>query len=187
MNLISFGLFGIIFLIILAIVSNSSEDSQIDIQRQMFLMNCPLPIYNGDVTNLDIIGFSVNYTVTYYQSITNFNGTFFECSYTPNPDPDLDLSVNAISKEYDSTLFSVIPIGWYGYLADFLVTIFARLEAMFILIGFYVTPTGFNILGYTINDLSGTALLVVIGIYGLCYVAIGIMMYKILSPFSGVG
>lgn len=173
------------FLIVLAILSNSGEESQANIQRQMFLMNCPMPIYNGDITNLDILGFSVNYTVTYYDSLSDFNGTFFQCSYTPNPDPDLDLEVNAISKPYDSTLFSVIPIGWYGYLADFFVALFARLEAMFVLVGFFVTPTNFNILGFTIEDLSSYALMLVIGIYGLCYLAIGAMMYKILSPFSG--
>ena len=150
----------------------------------MFLMNCPMPIYNGDVSNLDILGFSVNYTVTYYSSLSDFNGTFFQCSLDSITGA---FTVSAISKPYDATLFSVIPIGWYGYLADFLVTMFARLEAMFILIGFFVLPTGFNILGITIDDLSGYALMLVISIYGLSYIAIGAMIYKIVSPFAGVG
>lgn len=143
-----------------------------------------MPIYNGDVTNLDILGFSVNYTVTYYSSLTDFNGTFFQCSLDSITGA---FTVSAISKPYDATLFSVIPIGWYGYIADFLVAVFARLEAMFTLIGFFVLPTGFNILGITIDDLSGYALMLVISIYGLSYLAIGALMYKILSPFGEAG
>ena len=172
------------FLTVLAILSNSGEDGATRIEQQMFLMNCPMPIYNGDVSNLDIIGFGVNYTVTYYSSVTDFNGTFFQCSLDSITGA---FTVSAISKPYDATVFSVIPIGWYGYLADFFVALFARLEAFFILVSFFVSPTNFNILGITISDLTGVSLMLVISLYALCYIAVGAMTYKLLSPFSGVG
>ena len=40
---------------------------------------------------------------------------------------------------------------------------------------------------YTIADLSTMAISFIIGIYALSYVTIGAWIYKLLSPFSGVG
>lgn len=179
------------FLAVLGIVSNSSAESIDVIQGQMFIMNCPLPIYNG-VATLDPIapfnGFALNYTVTSNPDITtDFNGTKFECTYDPLSAPP-HLGANTVIYNYGATtFFGTIPYGWLGYLSDTLGNIFGRLQAMFTLISFFVAPTNFNILGYSLTDLGGFALMFVIAIYAFCYIAIGAFLYKTLSPFSGVG
>ena len=183
MNLIGLGVFGVIFLMLLAVVSNTSATSLQNIQDQMYLMNCPLPIYNGVATLTSIDGFALNYTIAYNNTVDS-NGTFFRCSLDLLSNPHFNASAEI--KEYGYTLFSAIPIGWLGYVADSLTVLWQRIYAFFTLVSFFVTPTNFNILGYTIADLAGIALMIVIGIYGLCYLFIGAMLYKLFSPFSGV-
>lgn len=146
----------------------------------MYLMNCPLPVYQGNVTNLNIDGFSVTYNVTY--SSSNSTGSLFECYTTGNL-----FGVNEIVKDYGATAFGAIPYGWLGYTADSLTILFQRVQALFTLISFFISPTNFNILGYTIADISGIALMFVIAIYALCYISVGAWLYKTFSPFSGVG
>jgi hypothetical protein len=182
---------GVVFLMLLGLVSNSSDASIVKIEDQMFLINCPLPIYDGVATLVSIDGFALNYTVVYGSgavdgggSAQNFNGTFFECQLDLLSTPHFN--ANTIIKEYGATtLFGTVPYGWLGYVADFFTSVFQSLQAVFTLISFFVTPSGFNIAGFTIDDLSGQALLIVIMIYGFCYVTIGIMLYKVLSPFGG--
>lgn len=182
MNLISFGIFGIIFLSMITIVSSQSPESIDNIEEEMFLMNCPFPIYNGDVTDLNIDGFSVTFNVTRYDSLTAFNGTFFECSIDGITGA---FTVSASSEEYDATLFSVIPIGYFGFLADYITSLFDRIVHFFTLIAFFVTPLGFNILGYSIDDLSGAGLFFVIAIYALCYIGVFAFIYTIVIGIVG--
>jgi len=182
MNLIAIGIFGILFLIVLAIISNVSAESIVNIQDQMYLSQCPLPIYDGTVTLNSIDGYVLNYTVTYSSSV-NGTGTFFECSLDLLSTPHFN--ANSQSKEYGATLFGFIPIGWIGFISDSLTVLGQRIYAVGTLVSFFVAPTNFNILGYTLNDLIGIALFIVVALYGLCYVAIGAMLYKIFYPFSG--
>lgn len=97
-----------------------------EITVQQLRLNCPYPIYNGDVTNLDIInGVNVNYTVTYANNITA-NGARFKCgddAVTHNP------TVSVSSEEYGATLFSAIPIGVFGYLSHSITEIFNHVDA----------------------------------------------------------
>lgn len=183
MNLISLGVFGIIFLLLLAIASNASDTGLQSIQDQMYLMNCPLPIYNGIATLNSIDGYALNYTIAYNNTVDS-NGTFFRCSLDLLSNPHFNASSEI--KEYGYTLFSAIPIGWLGFVSDSLTVLGQRIYAFFTLVSFFVTPSNFNLLGYTIADLTGIALMIVIGAYGLCYLFIGAMVYKIVSPFSGV-
>lgn len=171
------------FLITLSILSNVGEDSVDRIEEQMFLMNCPLPIFSDIATLNSIDGYSVNYTITAGEiNGTDTEGTRFICSIDSITG---NFQASTSIEPYGEALFDFIPFGWLGYLAHTLTDIFARLQAMFTLVSFFVSPTGFNILGFTLDDLTGFALLLVISIYGLCYLAIGVMMYKILSPFAG--
>jgi hypothetical protein len=62
-----------------------------------------------------------------------------------------------------------------------------KLASLFTLLYFFITPANFNIQGFTISDLSGVALMLVIGAYGISYLLIGVLAYKIISPFTGVG
>lgn len=175
------GMFAIIFLAILGFVSNSSEASQNNIADQMFLMNCPLPIYDGVATLNSIEGFALNYTVSYGNGTVN-DGTRFECNASNGL-----FGANTVIIPYGETLFDFIPYGFLGYLSDSITTLFQRVQAMFTLVSYFVTPSNFNILGYTLADLGGFALLIIVILYAVCYIFIGIMLYKVISPFSGVG
>jgi hypothetical protein len=185
-NLISFGIFGIIFLTILAMISNSSEESQENIQNQMFLMNCPAPSFDGlwNATNVSISGFVVILNDSAGVSYGG-EGTVFRCSIaTLTPFPAFQVQMT--NKNYTETTLG-FPTGWFIYAGDFIGASFQRANNLFQLIGLFISPTGFNILGYGLNDLSGIALMFVIAIYAFCYIAIGLLMYKALSPFAGAG
>jgi len=179
-----FGLFGIIFLTLLGIVSNSSENSLDRIQTQMYLMNCPFPLYDAVATvgNPSYIGFQLNYTLTFGTGGSNTTGTYFRCYVDPTSNPEYQINVQ--TKNYGETAFGFIPIGWLSYIGDNLSVAFVRIVAFFTLISYFVSPSNFDILGYTIADITGVALLFVILLYGLCYVFIGAMIYKIVSPAS---
>jgi|SRR6185503_751792 len=187
MNLISFGIFGIIFLMFLAVVSNTSEDSQERIQNQMFLINCPLPSYDGqyNATNVTIDGFAVILNTSSTEVSFGGEGTVFRCLITPlTPFPAFQVIMT--NKDYQEVTLG-FPSGWFKFAGDFLGATFQQLNNIFQLIGFFVTPSNFSIFGFTLDDLGGTALALVISLYALCYVSIGILIYKVASPFAGVG
>lgn len=185
-NLIHLGMLGIVILAVLGIVSNTSETSLLHIEQQMFLANCPYPIYNGVATLNSIDGYAVNYTVVKSDAIqADFNGTRFDCTVDPLSAPP-QIGASAAIVEYGaSTFWGTIPYGYITYIADNLYTFASRALAGFTLVSFFVAPTNFNILGYTIDDIGGTALFFVIGLYGFCYITIAFMLYKVASPFSG--
>lgn len=184
MNLVSIGIFGIMFLAVLGLISNTSEESVIKIQDQMFLMNCPMPIYNGVATLHTIEGYALNYTVTYASNIkADFNGTKFICTAS-----DGLLGASTTIYAYGaSTFWGTLPYGWIGYISDTLGNVFSQLQAFFTLVSYFVTPENFNILGYTSNDLGGIILMLCALMYAFCYIAIGALLYKVISPFAGVG
>lgn len=153
---------------IMGIVSNSGATSSANMQDQIFFMNCPFPIYDGIASLTDIDDFSVSYTVAYGNGTSN-DGTFFECTV----DGSHLKGANTIIKEYGATFFDTIPYGWLGYIADYISVGLQHLQAFFTLVAFMITPVNFDVLGYTIADLSGIALMFVIGIYIFCYVGIG--------------
>lgn len=187
-DFIHLGILSIVFLMILAIVSNTSQSALVEIEDEIYLMNCPLPIYEGVATNVAISGFAVLYDIEHNKDIngnTTTNdaekvGTEFDC----NADGGL-FGVSTTIRQYGVTLFDFIPYGFVGFLSDWFSHTFENGGALFRLISFFISPLNFNILGITIADLSGMALLMVIGIYAFCYICIGVMLYKVLSPFSG--
>ena len=191
-SLIYLALFGMMLLIIMSIVSNSGETSIVNIENQLFLFNCPAPLFNGIVNATDpgttIEGFAVVWdsSEVIYGGDNNQTGTFFDCYIAPlTPHPAF--GVNLSQKNYGETAFSVIPIGWFSYLGDTLSNGFAKLQAMLTLITFILTPVNFSIMGFTIADLSGLALMAVIALYAIAYIFIGIFIYKTISPFVGLG
>jgi|SRR6185436_4491673 len=188
MNLIAIGVFCIILLAILGLVSNTSETGLNAITSQMVLSQCPLPTYDATATIDPVhpyIGFQLNYTLTYGTGGSNATGSYFKCyiDLTSNP----EYQINIQDKDYGATLFGFIPYGWLGYIADFLTTLWQRAVAVLTMIGYVVSPTGFNIFGYTISDLVGLVLMLVVLVYIICYIFIGILVYKIISPFAGLG
>lgn len=98
------------------------------------MTNCPLPVYQGNVTDVDISGVNVVYNIT-YSGVNNQTGSLFQCSYTTEP---LLLSVSEVTKEYGYTVFDFIPIGWLGYVADSVTALAQKIQAQLTVIWLYV-------------------------------------------------
>jgi len=120
-------IFPVLFTMTLSFMFASSVEALTVAQLRL---NCPLPIYNGDVTNLDIINdVQANYTVTFSQNMTA-NGARFQCfddSVTHAPE------IAVSSEQYglalgDCDIFC-IPIGWIGYLSHTMTGIFDKIVA----------------------------------------------------------
>lgn len=185
LNLTGLAIFFILLLASIGFISNISPASQKNIQDQMYMQNCPMPIFQGVAGNVTFTSyFAFNYTQTYPTGSNNQTGTYFKCrlDFLSSNHPSLSI----IPKEYGHTSFGFIPDGWLSFAGDSLSVLFLRLQAFFTLIAYYITPINFSILGYTISDLSTLAITFVISIYALSYITIGAWLYKILSPFSGV-
>ena len=178
MNLIYLALFGIVMLFIMALVSNSSYESISNIEDQIWLLNCPFPIVDKIATLQSIDGFNLNYTTSTFGNGTNYEGTYFQCRIV-----DGQFNANTQIKEYGATLFSVIPYGYFGYLLDYAGTIASKVYAVATLISFFITPANFNVLGFGLDDLSGSALAILIGIYALAYAFIFIW---VISTIAGI-
>lgn len=101
------------------------QSSVAEIKRQDFLLNCPYPIYQGDVTLNNIIDTRVNYTVTY--SASNQTGSFIECKILSNG----LFQANDIAKPYGVTLFNTIPYGYFGYIGDSLASFGQKIQPFF--------------------------------------------------------
>lgn len=184
MNLTYLAVFGMFLLVVMSLVSNSGEQSIDNIEEQMYLLNCPDPIYDGVATLQTIEGFRVNYT-TSFGNTTEGDGTFFICSID---DITGNFQASTVIKPYGSaSFFDVIPIGWLGYVSDWISNQLQKVQAFFTLLTFVLIPVNFSILGYTLADLSGVALMVVIALYAFAYIFIGAWLYKTISPFAGGG
>lgn len=179
------GIFAILFLATIQLVSTSTGEGLENVERQMFLMNCPPPFYDAkwNGTNVTIEG----YNVVFNMSAVDFGGegTVIRCLLTPNtPFPNFQVILS--NKDYQATTLG-FPTGGVSYFLDSMGSFFQRINNFFFLVGFYVNPASFDILGYGFEDLSGLFLAMVILMYAMCYIAVGVMVYKIVSPFAGVG
>lgn len=185
-NLISLGLFALIFMALIDLVSAVSNFNSFTFNSNMFVSACPLPIYNGVATLHTINGFNINYTTVSNNAIkTDFNGTKFECFIDTTQHPPT-YGANTVIYQYGATTFwGTIPYGWLGWASDTLGVAFQRMEAG-ATIGFvFITPIGFNILGYTLFDVNAFAQLIIISVYAVCYILVGAMIYKLVSPYAG--
>jgi hypothetical protein len=90
------------------------------------------------------------------------------------------------NKNYQETNLG-FPVGFFYYFADSMGSFFQRINQFFVLVGLFISPTSFDLLGYTISDLTAFALILVVVAYAIAYIAISAMIYKIVSPFAGVG
>lgn len=160
------------FLAVLAMVSNTSATSISNIQTQFNRISCPAPAFSGLWNNTGTIEYS---GATYnYPNVSNQTLTLTCTSFHTPDGQDYNMGCPAC-------------VGWVVFVPDWLGSLADRVQGFFTIVYFILTPANFNILGYTIADLAGIALMFLIGVYAFCYIAIGAMLYKILSPFSGVG
>ena len=168
-------------------VANSGQTAVAKIEREIFFINCPAPIYRGIATLNSINGLALNYTVDYGASpqgySSSFNGTFFECTFDSLSAPP-GLGASTIIKEYGYQTLG-IPVGWFGFVADYLVHIFQQVQALTTLISYFLTPSNFDVLGFTLDDLGGISLMIIVVLYVFCYVPIVIFIYKAVSPLAG--
>jgi hypothetical protein len=120
-----FILFPIIFMMSLSFIFQSEVE---ELTYQTWRLGCPFPIYNGNVTVNDVNPPSIDYDISYYESTTDFSGSFFDCSrdiVTRNP------TLSVASRAYDENLFDVIPIGSIGYVYDWLGILGQKIDAFF--------------------------------------------------------
>lgn|SRR5574341_1311668 len=112
-------------LIIIALLTFVFQSSVLAIRNQEYLVNCPYPIFNGNVTVGNpafINGVRINYTIT-VQATTNQTGTYFDCRITNNSP-----AVNIISKHYGKTDFGIIATGWNAWFADTITSFFGKAQ-----------------------------------------------------------
>lgn len=194
-SLFYMALFGLIMLVVMSLVSNSGEQSIENIEEQLFIFNCPSPLANQLINSthpsVTIEGFTLKYNTRAQPDgaviyDTNGTGTFFVCGID-ELSPGNGFTISLEAREYGTTAFGVIPIGYFGYILDTVSNGVSRLVAMFTLVSFVLTPVNFSILGYTLADLTGLAVMTVVGLYALSYTFIGIFLYKAISPFAGFG
>ena len=174
-----------IFLTLLAIVGNASATSITNIQEQFDRMTCPMPaspgLWNSSNTLIYANG-TYNYPNINNQTLT------LTCTEIHTADNiDYYYGIFTIQPFFSNgTGFSFgVPMGEFIFMGDFLASLGDKIGAFFTILYYILTPANFNILGFTIADLSGIPLMVIIGIYALCYIAIGALLYKIISPFAG--
>ena len=174
-------LFGIFTLFIMGIVSNASQTSIANVENQIFLMNCPLPL-NGAIGTLDTInGLTVNYTITYDNDTSDYNITVFICSID-----EITGAFTVNTEIYTSgTDWFSSTTGTLFYASATITAMIGKVVAFLTLISFVLTPANFNVLGYGLGDLSGSALAVVVGIYLVSYVFIGIWVFTTVAGAIG--
>lgn len=180
MNTVTWFAFGVLIIIIFAIVSNTSATGLQNIEFQFFKMTCPYPIgqgvYNFNATFPlydDYIEYGKDINGNDTSVLADQVGSFIECTQDPITG---NLQMNVAIKEYNASCFSAFPCGFFGYVNDLLGQILVKIVAFFTFLGFFLTPINFNILGYTIADISGVGLMIVIGLYGFAYLGIGVFI-----------
>lgn len=161
------------FIVILGIVSNTGATATDNIQFQFDRLSCPMPVQTG---------------------LWNSSGIIMLTGGTYNYE-NVGSPVNTLTCTEVHTLDGVdyyygqpaVAIGVFYYIGDYISELFGnKVVAIFTLISYILTPANFDILGYTLADVTGIALLFIIGLYSFAYIAIGIFLYKTISPFAGL-
>lgn len=183
MSLFHFAIVGMFILVIMGIISNTNERSFTQIENQIFLMNCPYPINGGTATNINIDGLTANYTLVRDASnSTNYHLTVFNCEVT---DPDIPTySANIIVYETANNWFDV-GTSYLAYIMNYIFSFTKQIQGALTLFSFILTPANFEILGFTLNDLSGVAVAIVVILYLFSYAMIVAWLYVTFNPFKG--
>ena len=172
------GIFGLVYIIILGIVSNSGQTAINSINNQFAKIQCPTPLYNMvDFLNGTIINSEVNPATG-----KNF-GTTYQCFYDNTSVPP-STHISASFVAYNATVAN-FPSGWFNFLGDTFGAYMYKVGALGNLLLYILTPINFNIMGITLSSLSGIPLMFVVLGYVLSYLGIGFMTYKALDPFGG--
>ena len=181
-SLFYMALFGIFMLMIMGIVSNTSQTAIEAVENQIWRINCPLPL-NGarpEPSSLDIQGLTLNYTILYDNS-TDYHVTVFHCDNDP-----ITGGLRANFEVYTATTsWFDTTTGTLFYASATITQLGQKVVAFLTLFSFILTPANFEILGYTIGDLTGAGLAVVVGIYIVAYVFIAIWIFTEIAGAIG--
>lgn len=179
MNLTTWFAFSIIIIVLFALISNSSTTGLANINSQFLRLACPFPLNSAVATNVNSNGVSVTYNVTHDTSSSDYHVTVFHCA------EDTPTSVTTTVYTTANNWFN-IGLGYLFYLSETVSNLFIKLLAVFTLLSYVLTPINFNILGHTITEIGGLALMFVIALYIFCYIGIGVFLYKAILPTGGV-
>lgn len=169
-------MFGLIFLTIIAIVNNSAPTNQDTIAHLFDRISCPMPeaggLWNSSGT------------------IIHGNGTYnWERDGSNGAQPPDTLTCTQVHTLQGVDYYygqPAVAIGVFYFINDYVSELIGNKVSAFLeMIVFILTPASFTFLGFGIDDLEGVALMTVIGIYLMCYISIGAMIYKLITPFAG--
>jgi len=123
-------------LVLMGFVFGTFDNTIPQINQQEFLINCPLPLQNQIATLHNIVGTTLNYTVssTTFNGSSGNSGTFFDCQLQPNG----LFGANTVIKPYGATLFSSIAYGWFAYIGDTIGQGLGKIPAYITLIYLYL-------------------------------------------------
>lgn len=165
LEMVHIGVFAVILFLFISIASGVTNYTQTNIQTSLVKLNCPTPDFN---TGWDR---------------TNCN----------NPPPSRGGYANDLFILWKNVnLFGFgnwtagIPVGWFDYTADWVSSGVEHTSGWFGLFSVALSgasPSGFSILGFHTTDLNPLGVVFVLMLYGFCYLGIGLLIYKGLSPF----
>jgi hypothetical protein len=179
MNLVIWAMFGMLLIVVMGVVGNSGSTGTANIEFQFDRLGCPMPAQSGL--------WNSSGTIMYTNSTYNWqNGGGGAGAVPPATLTCTEVhTTEGIDYKNGSPL---VAIGVFYYVGDYVSELLAnKVVAVFTIISYFLTPINFDFFGFTIADLNGPALMVIIGIYIFAYLPIGIFLYKTISPFAGYG
>lgn len=182
LTLFHMALISMFILMIMGIVSNVNQTAFTAVENQIFLMNCPYPINGGIAQNTNIEGLTVTYDLVRDNSTQDYNLTLFDCEVT---DPDIPLyAVSTTVLTTPNDWFNVAG-SYLAYLMNYIFSVTGQVNGALTLFSFILTPANFEIMGFTLSDLSGSAVMIVVGLYLVSYAIIISWLYVTFNPFKG--
>ena len=172
---------------IFALIANASATGQQQITNQISIIGCQFPIQEGvfNQTSGEIdhdreidtsTGFLTGSTTTVNEDKA---GTFFVCTTSLDVGSGQQVPETiVVPKAYSKTCAYVFPCGWFGWIGDSIYILTHKFSALLTLISYFITPINFNILGYTLADISGAGLFLVLSIYSFAYLGIGLFIFN---------
>lgn len=179
MNILTWFMFGAIFILVFGIVENSGQTAINNINEQFAKISCPIPLYNMvDFGNGTIINSEINKNTG-----KNFGSTY-QCFYDPHSVPaGTHMTISYVA--FNATTFNAFPNGWFDYIGNVLGAIYTKVASIVQLALYFLTPINLNILGYTLSNIGGIGLLFVLAVYITAYLGVGLGFYTIVLGSIG--
>lgn len=182
MNLVVWTVFGFLLIAIMAVISNTGATATANIGTRFEELGCPMPSQSGLWSDPASNGQGTNSTFLQYSGFTynyaNVSSQVLTLTCTPVHTMD--------GLDYCFGCPAPPAVGVLIFIGDYVSEFFFKAGAFFQLIGYILSPINFEIMGFTIADLDGLSLMVVIGLYIFAYIPIGLFIYKAITPFAGL-